>query len=128
EATGRSLAAWQRAGEARPLIDPAAARRLVLMPDRPELHRRIAERAEHMVHHGAIEEARALGAMNLDPDQPAMKAIGVRELIDHLAGRTSLDEAVAAIRTETRRYAKRQMTWFRNQMSDWHAVDAGRTA
>ena len=52
-----------------------------------------------------------------------MKAIGVRQLIDHAAGKVSLDEALAAIRTETRRYAKRQMTWFRNQMADWPQVD-----
>ena len=50
---------------------------------------------------------------------PAMKAIGLGELMDHVAGRTSLDEALAGMRTETRRYAKRQMTWFRNRMSEW---------
>ncbi len=48
-----------------------------------------------------------------------MKAIGVRELAAILPARTSLDEALAAIKTETRRYAKRQMTWLRNQMADW---------
>ena len=48
-----------------------------------------------------------------------MKAIGVRELLDHLAGKISLDEAIAGVKTETRRYAKRQMTWFRTQMPGW---------
>ncbi|MEJ0097999.1 MAG: tRNA (adenosine(37)-N6)-dimethylallyltransferase MiaA, partial [Bauldia sp.] len=118
-ATGASLAEWKRGASSTPLVDASAAERIVLMPDRAELHRRIAARAERMVHVGAIEEVRALLAQGLDPDLPAMKAIGVRELRDHLAGRMSLDEATAAIKTETRRYAKRQMTWFRNQMSDW---------
>jgi len=95
------------------------------MPDRAELHRRISERAERMVHHGAIEEVRALGALDLDPEQPAMKAIGVREIAAHLRGDLSLAEAIAAIKTETRRYAKRQTTWFRNQMADWRRLEHG---
>jgi tRNA dimethylallyltransferase len=122
-ATGKSLAAWKRMAASRPLVDIAEVQRIVLMPDRAELHRRIAERAEHMVHAGALYEVRALAALDLNPDLPAMKAIGVRELLDHLAGKTSLEEATAAIKTETRRYAKRQMTWFRNQMGDWPTVE-----
>jgi tRNA dimethylallyltransferase len=59
---------------------------------------------------------------------PAMKAIGVRQLLDHMRGDTSLDEAVAAIKTESRRYAKRQMTWFRNQMADWRFVEPANEA
>ncbi len=121
-ATGRPLAEWQRVAAAPPLVAPGAARRLVLAPDRAELHRRIAERAERMLHEGAIAEVAALAGLGLDPELPAMKAIGVRQLIDHAAGKLSRDEALAAIRTETRRYAKRQMTWFRNQMRDWPAA------
>ena len=123
-ATGSSHAAWKRTAGSPPLVDAGAAQRLVLMPDRTELHRRIAERAERMVHGGALEEVRALLALGLNPDLPAMKAIGVRELRDHLAGKTSLEEATTAIKTETRRYAKRQMTWFRNQMGDWRTVES----
>ena len=52
-----------------------------------------------------------------------MKAIGVRQFLDHLAGELSLDEAIAGVKTETRRYAKRQETWFRNQMADWERID-----
>ncbi len=118
EATGRSLAAW-RARPATPILDPAKAERLILDPDRAILHERIARRAEAMIHHGAIEEARALAKLGLSPDLPAMKAIGVRELLDHLAGKLSVDEALAGIKTETRRYAKRQATWFRHQMEGW---------
>jgi len=123
EATGRSLAAWQER-PARPLIDAAETQRMVLDVDRKLLHQRIAERASRMVAEGALAEARAVAALSLDKDLPARKAIGLGELIDHLAGRTSLDEALAGIRTETRRYAKRQMTWFRHQMSDWGSVSS----
>ena len=122
EATGRSLRRWREADPLPPLLDPAAVERLVLDPPRSELHARISERAERMVHSGAIAEVEQLGRLGLAPDLPAMKAIGVREFLDHVAGKTSLAEAVAAVKTETRRYAKRQSTWFRHQMEDWERV------
>lgn len=118
-ATGRSLAEWHRTAAAPPLVDPAAATRIVLMPERAELHRRIAARAERMLEQGAMAEVEGLLALGLDPELPAMKAIGVRELGAHRAGTMTRAEALAQIATETRRYAKRQMTWFRNQMADW---------
>jgi tRNA dimethylallyltransferase len=123
EATGRPLVEWQRMTEApAPLVDPRSAERMILDPDRAVLHERIAARAEHMVAGGALDEVRALQNLHVDPLMPAMKAIGVREFLAHFAGKLSLDEAVAAIRTETRRYARRQATWFRNQMADWSVV------
>ena len=118
-ATGRSLADWRRVAAAPPLVDPSSAKRIVLAPDRAELHRRIAARAARMLDEGARAEVAALAALRLDPDLPAMKALGVRELMALEAGVLSRDEALATIATETRRYAKRQMTWFRNQMADW---------
>lgn len=123
EATGRALAAWQER-PAKPLIDPAAAERMVLEVDRKLLHERIAARASQMIAGGALAEARAFAALRLDANLPAMKAIGLGELMDHLAGRSSLDEALAGMRTETRRYAKRQMTWFRHQMNGWDSLTA----
>lgn len=117
-ATGRSLAAW-REQPAAPVLDMSATKRFVLDPDRARLYARIDDRTETMIAEGAIGEVEALLALGLSYDLPAMKAIGVRQLADHLAGRLSLDEALAGIRTETRRYAKRQLTWFRNQMADW---------
>jgi tRNA dimethylallyltransferase len=119
EATGRPLCEWQRAAPAQPLLGGDAAVRVVLNPDSVLLHERISSRAETMATAGALNEVGALLARALDPQLPVMKAIGVRELGAHLRGDTSLDEAVAAIKTETRRYAKRQMTWFRGQMRDW---------
>ena len=69
-----------------------------------------------MLEAGALEEVRALAARRLDPLLPAMKAHGVPWLIRHLNGEISLDEAAAGAIMDTRRYAKRQLTWFRNQM------------
>lgn len=123
-ATGRPLADWNR-GEARPLIDAGSAERIVLDVDRAVLHARIAARAEAMVAAGALAEAQGLAGLGLDPAASPMKAIGVRELLAHAAGDLSLDEAVAAMKTETRRYARRQLTWFRNQMADWPRMRAG---
>ena len=73
---------------------------------------------------GAIEEVRALAARGLDPALPAMKAVGVREIATHLAGRISREEALARAQQETRRYAKRQLTWLRNQTPDWPRITA----
>ena len=75
-----------------------------------------------MVAAGALDEVRALLARGLDPALPAMKAVGVRELGAHLKGETSLAEAIALGQQQTRRYAKRQMTWMRNQTPDWPRV------
>jgi tRNA dimethylallyltransferase len=120
EATGRPLVDWHRmASSPAPLVDIGSAERVVLDPDRAVLHERIAARAEHMVAAGALDEVKALARLHLDPLMPAMKAIGVREFLAHFAGKLSLEEAVAAVKTETRRYARRQITWFRNQMADW---------
>lgn len=119
EATGRSLADWRRGTASRPLVDASAAMRIVIDPPRPWLHQRIADRAEHMIGAGAIAEAEALGRLGLSPEMPAMKAIGVRQFLDERAGKLTLAEAIASLKTETRRYAKRQVTWFRHQMADW---------
>ena len=123
EATGRSLSRWQEAEPLTPLIDPERAHRIVLAVDRAILHERIRKRALVMVNGGGLAEVAALGALKLDPELPAMKAIGARELTDHIAGKMSLEEATAAMATETRRYAKRQMTWFRNQMGNWRTAE-----
>jgi tRNA dimethylallyltransferase len=116
EATGRGLADWQRAEQG------ADTNRLsffviLVAPERAALHRAIAGRFERMISAGAIDEARALAGVGLDARLPAMKAVGVRELIRHLSGETTLAEASAAAVAATRRYAKRQVTWFRHQLA-----------
>jgi tRNA dimethylallyltransferase len=72
-----------------------------------------------MVGAGALGEVAALVARRLDPGLPAMQALGLAHFAAHLAGRLALDEALAAAQRDTRRYAKRQLTWFRNQTPDW---------
>lgn len=123
EATGTPLSTLRRGQATPPLLMASRAMRIVLDPPRPWLHERIGERADRMVHDGAIEEARGMGRLGLSPDLPAMKAIGVRQFLDHDLGKLTLAETLAAVKTETRRYAKRQMTWFRHQMADWPRID-----
>jgi len=118
DATGVSLAEWQ-GGNAAPLLAPSDVLRLVIAPEREPLYAAIDARFDRMVEEGAIEEVRALLALELDPGLPAMRAHGVRELAAHLSGAMSREEAVARAKTESRRYAKRQMTWARRFMSDW---------
>ncbi|MGR4867047.1 tRNA (adenosine(37)-N6)-dimethylallyltransferase MiaA [Caulobacter sp. LARHSG274] len=121
-ATGKPLTAWQT--DTKPTLAAGTWRGLVLDPPRPELYARCDARLGLMVEHGALDEVAAMEARDLDPSLPALKAVGYRELAAHLRGETSLDEALDAARQETRRYAKRQMTWFRNQTPDWERVTA----
>jgi tRNA dimethylallyltransferase len=114
EASGRSILDWQ-AARGRPLIDHGSARFVVIEPDRAELVARIDRRFDGMIEAGALEEVKALAALGLDPQLPAMKAIGVRELLAAQAGEISMTEAIERAKIATRQYAKRQSTWFRHQ-------------
>ncbi len=96
-ATGRSLADWHREGM-QPSVDAAGAIKMFA---------------------GALEEVRKLGARSLDPALPAMKAHGVPWLIRHLAGEITFAEAAEGAKRDTRRYTKRQATWFRHQLPEW---------
>jgi tRNA dimethylallyltransferase len=117
-ATGRPLSDWHREGLP-PLIKPENAIKVFLTCERKELVRRIEVRFETMMQSGALDEVRRLARRRLDPTLPAMKAHGVPWLIRHLGGEISRQEAVGGAIMDTRRYAKRQLTWFRNQMPDW---------
>jgi tRNA dimethylallyltransferase len=114
-ATGQSLATWH---ERHPPVPPLDQRvgRLILMPPRPALYATLDRRFDAMIQAGALNEVRALIALGLDPGLPAMKALGVRDLASHLQGDVPLPTAIDAAKQATRRYAKRQMTWFRHQM------------
>jgi tRNA dimethylallyltransferase len=118
-ATGRSLTDWHRDGGLAALIDPTQAAKVFLTCERSELVARIERRFGAMLEAGALDEVRSLAARQLDPTLPAMKAHGVPWLIRHLAGEITLEEAAEGAVMDTRRYAKRQVTWFRNQMKDW---------
>jgi tRNA dimethylallyltransferase len=119
EATGRPLSAWQKyAG--RPVLGGMRLARFVLAPPRERLYEKIDRRFAEMVKHGALDEARAL--VGIDPELPAARAHGLGHLQAHLAGRISLEEAIAAAQRDTRNYAKRQLTWFRGRMADWRWI------
>jgi tRNA dimethylallyltransferase len=117
-ATGRSLTDWHAEGM-KPALDAAAAVKLFLDVERAELYRRIDGRFDAMLGSGALDEVRALAWRGLDPALPAMKAHGVPWLIRHLSGEIDLVSAVEGAKRDTRRYSKRQGTWFRHQLPDW---------
>lgn len=119
EATGRSLADFHGQNASPPLIELAACEAVFLDPDRAWLHARIDARFAAMLEEGALDEVRALMEMGLDPSLPAMRAHGVPHLMAYLQGRSDLATAAARARGDTRRYAKRQKTWFRHQMRGW---------
>ena len=122
EATGKSIRDYQKASGP-VIVDPDRAQKFVVLPDRPVLHDRINRRFEAMMESGAVEEVEALLALKLAPDATAMKAIGVSQIADMLAGRMSEAEVIEKSAAATRQYAKRQMTWFRNQMGeDWTRI------
>jgi len=112
--TGRTLAEWQKDREGG-IADVVELRPLVLLPPRKWLYARCNERFARMIDEGAVSEVEALLARKLNPNLPVMRAIGVREISACLLGQCSLDEAIAAGQQATRRYAKRQYTWFAHQ-------------
>ncbi|WP_458384984.1 tRNA (adenosine(37)-N6)-dimethylallyltransferase MiaA [Rhizobium pisi] len=117
KATGRSIADFQ--GRSGPVvIDAAKARKIVVLPDRAVLHARINGRFEKMLREGAEGEVRALLALGLPAEAPVMKAIGVSQIAAMLSGEMTRDEVLEKGAAATRQYAKRQMTWFRNQMDE----------
>jgi tRNA dimethylallyltransferase len=121
EATGRPIGEWQR-GKAVPVLAGLKVARFVLSPPRAELHRRIDARFDAMVETGAIEEAATL--TGLDPALPAAKILGLREIWAYQAGVLSLEAAKTQAKAASRQYAKRQLTWFRNRMTDWNWTHA----
>ncbi len=111
EATGKSLAAWQSA----PPVPPPPHLRFItvaLLPPRAALYEACNARFKAMLRLGVLEEVRQFKKLSL-----YSKALGYAELSDHLDGKMSLEDAVAAAQQATRRYAKRQVTWFRHQMT-----------
>ncbi len=121
--TGRGLTSWHQ----EPVITPPENmkfKKLCYMPPRDILYDRCNRRFDLMIEQGAIDEVRDLIALELPETAPVMKAVGVRELGAYLAGEIDLDTAKEKSQRETRRYAKRQLTWFRHQMTDKEIIDA----
>jgi tRNA dimethylallyltransferase len=117
--TGRTLTDWQKE-KIGGIADQILLKPLIPLPPRDWLYARCDERFARMVEQGAVEEVKALLERNLDSNLPVMRAIGVSELAAYLRGDSSLDEAISAGQQATRRYAKRQYTWFAHQPPpDW---------
>ena len=123
QATGRSVLNWQAAGQSGGgLTGPTA--KVVVMPDREGVYARAEARIAAIVARGVIDEIKALDALGLDPDLPVMRAVGVPEFLAVVRGETAVDEAVAAAAQASRRFAKRQFTWFRHQTPDWRVFSS----
>lgn len=122
-ATGRGLAAWQDDTPA-PALPLSHAEALVLRPAVDWLDARIARRFHAMIEGGALEEVRA-ALPDWSPRLPSSRAIGAPDLVAHLKGLTTRSEAIFAAILASRRYAKRQRTWFRSRMTDWREMPCG---
>lgn len=122
ESTGTGLAAWQsRTGP--PLLAEADCVPICLHADRDWLAERINRRFDAMVAQGAIEEVRAWRDKGLKTSLPAFRALGAEELMEHLAGTRTLEDARTKAKIATHQFAKRQRTWFRNRMKSWAHID-----
>jgi tRNA dimethylallyltransferase len=121
--SGRPLSEWHRSGEpeGRPLVGPV----VVLELPRQEMDRRIDARVDRMLEAGLVEEVRGLLDAGYVEADPGMSATGYRETIRYLRGEWTLERAADEIRRATRKYARRQLTWYRHQLpGGWVAVDA----
>ncbi|WP_181529499.1 tRNA (adenosine(37)-N6)-dimethylallyltransferase MiaA [Ensifer adhaerens] len=124
EATGKPIRFFQQ--QTGPMIvDPDRAAKYVVLPERKLLHDRINRRFQLMLAGGAIDEVRALLALELPSEMPIMKAIGVSQIAALLKGELDEAEVIEMGAAVTRQYAKRQMTWFRNQLDDsWQRISS----
>ncbi len=120
--TGRTLSDWQAEQPDKPGY-PADYLTVLLMPPRQEMYAAIDARFDRMMELGALDEARKFKALGLAPDLPAMRAVGVSELLKHLDGEMDLETAVSKAKTASRQLAKRQITWFRRQIRTDLVVD-----
>lgn len=121
-ATGRGLADWHTETPP-PLLPLEQTRALHLISDTEWLNQRIDARFDMMVEQGALEECRSVLKKGWDPSHPSCQAIGAKELIGFLQGKMTLQQAVELAKIQTRQYAKRQRTWFRNKMRDWSKLE-----
>jgi tRNA dimethylallyltransferase len=121
EATGTTLSEWHAAPASPPLR--ARYHSIMMMPGREELYDACDTRFQNMVENGAIEELRTFLRTSGSLEMPIMKMLGARELAAYLSDEVTLDTAVAAAQTATRRYAKRQVTWFSHQFHSDMIID-----
>ena len=97
--------------------------RVLVMVDRKKLYEKINQRTKKMIKDGAVEETKKLLSLNLNPDAPILSAIGVKTIQKYLNGEIDMEQVISTIQTDTRRYAKRQYTWFNNQFDSTWSVN-----
>jgi tRNA dimethylallyltransferase len=122
-ATGKPLAYWHQCSVPAPLQDTDTAI-IAFVPDRQTLYDSLDQRFHIMLTQGGFEEAENLFALDLPETLPAMKAVGVKQLLDFQRGRITYDIAITNAKRDTRRYAKRQLTWLRHQLNANFVVEA----
>ncbi len=121
-ATGKGLSRWQEETPP-PLLEIEECIGVNLVSEADWLNERIERRFDNMIDAGALGECQSvLDAGLWDESHPSCKAIGAKELVAHITNGTDLDIAISEAKTQTRRYAKRQRTWFRSKMSNWNSV------
>ncbi len=127
-ATGRSLASWQK-HKGKAILKQADSEgrvvKIILEVPRDELYARIDARFDQMIESNVIKEVQSLLDRKLDPGLPVMRALGVPHLGAFIRGEIDLPQAVQKAKTESRRLAKRQITWFNNQFPDWQRIKSG---
>jgi tRNA dimethylallyltransferase len=121
QATGRGLASWQK-DTPPPLVPLGSANAVVLNSSPDWLNARVAQRFDKMVASGALNECKTVMQSGWEPSLPSSRALGARELVAYLRDECTLDEAKESATIATRQFAKRQRSWFRNKMQDWHQV------
>lgn len=126
-ATGTPLSEWQKKTEPGPMQafdDNGDVEKYILLPDREVLYERCNKRFDLMIEQGGLREIERLLERKLPKELPVMRALGVPSLVDYLEGKLTLEQASEDAKMQTRRFAKRQLTWFRNQFSHWKSLDA----
>lgn len=113
--TGKTLEEWQNKKHKPGIEKSYKVKRVLLLPERSALYSACDGRFLKMMGSGALDEVREFMKLKVDPEYPAAKVLGVRELTAYIEGRMSLDEAISKAQQSTRNYAKRQVTWFKNQ-------------
>jgi tRNA dimethylallyltransferase len=121
EETEKPLSAWQ--ANTKPVIPRGYWRSCVLLPPRDQLYERINLRFDNMVDDHGLDEVRKLLKRDLPRDLPVMRAIGVKTVLEHFSGKHDLDTGIELAKRDTRRFAKRQMTWFRGQAPNWPKIE-----
>ena len=118
--TNKPISFWHE--NTKPVVPRIFCHCAVLLPERQKLYDAINNRFDLMMKKGLLNEAERIFTKNIDPSLPIMKAIGLREFFPYFSGDISLDEAVHLAKRNSRRFAKRQFTWFRGQLKNWNEI------